>query len=63
MIDIKAKITNVILSCKTTTQLDVAYNYIKQARKQNLIGDKLFYFMYGTINTLQGVFKSRELSK
>lgn len=63
MLDIKDKITNVILSCKTSAQLDVAYNYIKQARKQKLIGDKLFYFMYGTINTLRGVFKARELSK
>ena len=46
MTDIQLKIADVITSCKTTAQLDVAYNYIKQARKQKLIGDKLFYFMY-----------------
>lgn len=49
------KLSNVICSCKTVDQLNVALAYAKQARKNKTIGDKSYHFTFGVITALKGV--------
>ena len=57
---VNKKVIDVVTSCKTVSQLNVALNYIKLAKKANKIGNDTFYLMLGVITALKGVYGIRE---
>ena len=57
---VNEKVVDVVTSCKTVAQLNVALNYIKFAKKANKIGNDTFYLMFGVITALKGVYAKGE---
>mgnify|MGYP003648670173 FL=1 len=53
---VNQKAINVVTSCKTIPQLNVALNYIKLAKKSRAIGNDTFYLMVGVISAMKGFY-------